>query len=67
MRIRYVDEELVRLRSHISAVRRTLETGDDQNGIGRKLNFWHEGNEPGEITTGDRRALISRFQIVQLI
>lgn len=34
-----VDEELVRLRSHISAVRQTLETGDDQNGIGRKLDF----------------------------
>jgi uncharacterized protein (TIGR00255 family) len=34
-----VDEELVRLRSHISAVRQALETGDDQNGIGRKLDF----------------------------
>jgi uncharacterized protein (TIGR00255 family) len=34
-----VDEELVRLRSHIEAVRGALEEGDDENGIGRKLDF----------------------------
>ena len=34
-----VDEELVRLRSHISAVKQALDNGDDQNGIGRKLDF----------------------------
>ncbi len=34
-----VDEELVRLRSHIEAVRQTLEQGDDKNGIGRRLDF----------------------------
>ena len=34
-----VDEELVRLRSHIEAVRSALEEGDDENGIGRKLDF----------------------------
>ncbi len=34
-----VDEELTRLRSHIEATRQTLETGDDKDGIGRKLDF----------------------------
>ncbi len=34
-----VDEELTRLRSHIEATRDTLSTGDDKDGIGRKLDF----------------------------
>ena len=34
-----VDEELVRLRSHIEATRDTLSKGDDRDGIGRKLDF----------------------------
>ncbi|WP_026507382.1 YicC/YloC family endoribonuclease [Butyrivibrio sp. MC2013] len=34
-----VDEELVRLRSHIGTVREILEKGDEENGIGRKLDF----------------------------
>ncbi|MCR5344279.1 MAG: YicC family protein [Butyrivibrio sp.] len=34
-----VDEELVRLRSHIKAMRDTLNKGDDKEGIGRKLDF----------------------------
>ncbi len=34
-----VDEELVRLSSHIEAVRATLEKGDDKDGIGRRLDF----------------------------
>ena len=34
-----VDEEITRLRSHIGATRETLETGDDKDGIGRKLDF----------------------------
>lgn len=34
-----VDEELVRLRSHIKAMRDTLDKGDDKDGIGRKLDF----------------------------
>lgn len=34
-----VDEELTRLRSHIEATREALLTGDDKDGIGRKLDF----------------------------
>ena len=34
-----VDEELVRLRSHIKAMRDSLNKGDDKEGIGRKLDF----------------------------
>ena len=34
-----VDEELVRLKSHIEAVRAALEQGDEKEGIGRKLDF----------------------------
>ena len=34
-----VDEELVRLNSHIEAVRTALETGDEKEGIGRRLDF----------------------------
>jgi uncharacterized protein (TIGR00255 family) len=34
-----VDEELVRLRSHIKAMRDALNKGDDKEGIGRKLDF----------------------------
>ncbi len=34
-----VDEELVRLRSHIKAMKDTLSKGDDKDGIGRKLDF----------------------------
>ncbi len=34
-----VDEELTRLRSHILATKNTLKTGDDKDGIGRKLDF----------------------------
>ncbi len=34
-----VDEELTRLRSHIAATKETLLTGDDKEGIGRKLDF----------------------------
>ncbi|MCR5675963.1 MAG: YicC family protein [Lachnospiraceae bacterium] len=34
-----VDEELVRLSSHIGQVKQTLETGDEKDGIGRKLDF----------------------------
>ena len=34
-----VDEELTRLRSHILSTRETLQTGDDKEGIGRKLDF----------------------------
>ncbi|MBE5845214.1 MAG: YicC family protein [Butyrivibrio sp.] len=34
-----VDEELVRLRSHIKAMKDELEKGDDKDGIGRKLDF----------------------------
>ena len=34
-----VDEELTRLRSHIGATREALLTGDDKDGIGRKLDF----------------------------
>ena len=34
-----VDEELVRLRSHIEATRKALENGDSENGVGRKLDF----------------------------
>ncbi|MCR5177802.1 MAG: YicC family protein [Lachnospiraceae bacterium] len=34
-----VDEELVRLGSHISQVRSVLEKGDDKDGIGRRLDF----------------------------
>ena len=34
-----VDEELTRLRSHILATKETLKTGDDKDGIGRKLDF----------------------------
>ena len=34
-----VDEEITRLRSHILATRETLSTGDDKDGIGRKLDF----------------------------
>jgi len=34
-----VDEELVRLRSHVQATRQTIEKGDDKDGIGRKLDF----------------------------
>ena len=34
-----VDEELTRLRSHILATRQALLTGDDKDGIGRKLDF----------------------------
>ena len=34
-----IDEELVRLKSHVDAVRDTLEMGDDKEGIGRKLDF----------------------------
>jgi uncharacterized protein (TIGR00255 family) len=32
-----VDEELVRLRSHVQAVRQALESGEE--GVGRKLDF----------------------------
>ena len=34
-----VDEEITRLRSHIGATKDTLSTGDDKDGIGRKLDF----------------------------
>ncbi len=34
-----VDEEITRLRSHILATREALLTGDDKEGIGRKLDF----------------------------
>ncbi len=34
-----VDEELIRLRSHILATKEALSTGDDKDGIGRKLDF----------------------------
>ncbi len=34
-----VDEEITRLRSHILATRDTLVSGDDKDGIGRKLDF----------------------------
>ncbi len=34
-----VDEELTRLRSHILATKEALSTGDDKDGIGRKLDF----------------------------
>ena len=34
-----VDEEITRLRSHILATREALNTGDDKDGIGRKLDF----------------------------
>ena len=34
-----VDEELTRLRSHITATRDALIKGDDKDGIGRKLDF----------------------------
>ncbi|MCR5555974.1 MAG: YicC family protein [Butyrivibrio sp.] len=34
-----VDEEITRLRSHINATKDTLSTGDDKDGIGRKLDF----------------------------
>ncbi len=34
-----VDEELTRLRSHILATKDALSTGDDKDGIGRKLDF----------------------------
>lgn len=34
-----VDEELVRLNSHIKQTREILEKGDDKEGIGRKLDF----------------------------
>ena len=34
-----VDEELIRLRSHIQATKDTLLKGDDKDGIGRKLDF----------------------------
>ena len=34
-----VDEEITRLRSHILATRDTLKSGDDKDGIGRKLDF----------------------------
>ncbi len=34
-----VDEEITRLRSHIKATKETLITGDDKDGIGRKLDF----------------------------
>ncbi len=34
-----VDEELVRLSSHIAQVRDALEHGDDKDGIGRRLDF----------------------------
>lgn len=34
-----VDEEITRLRSHIIATRSTLQSGDDKEGIGRKLDF----------------------------
>ncbi|WP_026523647.1 YicC/YloC family endoribonuclease [Butyrivibrio sp. MB2005] len=34
-----VDEELVRLRSHIKAMKDELNKGDDKDGIGRKLDF----------------------------
>ncbi|MBE5832582.1 MAG: YicC family protein [Butyrivibrio sp.] len=34
-----VDEEITRLRSHIKATKETLDTGDDKDGIGRKLDF----------------------------
>ncbi|WP_022765593.1 YicC/YloC family endoribonuclease [Butyrivibrio sp. XPD2006] len=34
-----VDEELTRLRSHILATKEALMTGDDKDGIGRKLDF----------------------------
>ena len=34
-----VDEEITRLRSHIKATKETLATGDDKDGIGRKLDF----------------------------
>ena len=34
-----VDEEITRLRSHINATKDALSTGDDKDGIGRKLDF----------------------------
>lgn len=34
-----VDEELVRLTSHIRQMRDVLKTGDDREGVGRKLDF----------------------------
>ena len=34
-----VDEELVRLGSHIAAMRKALKEGDNKDGIGRKLDF----------------------------
>jgi len=34
-----VDEEITRLRSHIGATKDTLLKGDDEDGIGRKLDF----------------------------
>ena len=34
-----VDEEITRLRSHIGATKDTLLSGDDKDGIGRKLDF----------------------------
>ncbi len=34
-----VDEELVRLRSHIEAMKKELCKGDEKDGIGRKLDF----------------------------
>ena len=34
-----VDEELVRLRSHIDAMQKLLDRGDDKEGIGRQLDF----------------------------
>ena len=34
-----VDEELVRLKSHILATRQTILAGDDKEGVGRKLDF----------------------------
>lgn len=34
-----VDEELVRLKSHIRATKETIEQGDDREGVGRKLDF----------------------------
>ncbi|MBR4529433.1 MAG: YicC family protein [Lachnospiraceae bacterium] len=34
-----VDEEMVRLKSHIEAVKDLVEKGDDKEGIGRRLDF----------------------------
>ena len=34
-----IDEELVRLRSHVEATRQTILKGDDKEGVGRKLDF----------------------------